>query len=258
MGQWFESLSAHSHDRGERGQGDEGDPKTGDSRRAAARRTKRPAQPAQPAGARPRPSAWLCPGNRTAYHPERSIRRPRLGTRAPTFATKNRRRIPPRWSRYKGRRSVLASAASNRKAERPVNAMLKLPLRAGRSGSDPRLPGRRIGPQTRDRPRGREGSPVARPRPHGTGTARGRRLRARHDRAPDVRNGLNKRHRRGRKPRRPHRHRGHRDRRRPACHCRRPARAHDPRQAPSNRHRRRRWDRRAMRRHWLTRSRGRA
>ena len=35
-------------------------------------------------------------------------------------------------------------------------------------------------------------------------------------------------------------------------------RAHDPRQAPSNRHRRRRWDRRAMRRHWLTRSRGRA
>jgi hypothetical protein len=34
------------------------------------------------------------------------------------------RRIPPHWSRYEGRRSVLASAASNRKAERPVNAML--------------------------------------------------------------------------------------------------------------------------------------
>ena len=43
---------------------------------------------------------------------------------APTFATKDLRRIPPHWSRYEGRRSVLASAASNRKAERPVNAML--------------------------------------------------------------------------------------------------------------------------------------
>jgi len=42
----------------------------------------------------------------------------------PTFATKDLRRIPPHWSRYEGRRSVLASAASNRKAERPVNAML--------------------------------------------------------------------------------------------------------------------------------------
>jgi CRISPR-associated endonuclease Cas1 len=43
---------------------------------------------------------------------------------APTFATKDLRRIPPHWSRFEGRRSVLASAASNRKAERPVNAML--------------------------------------------------------------------------------------------------------------------------------------
>ena len=43
---------------------------------------------------------------------------------APTFATKDRRRIPPHWCRYEGRRSVLASAASNRKAERPVNALL--------------------------------------------------------------------------------------------------------------------------------------
>jgi len=43
---------------------------------------------------------------------------------SPTFATKDRRRIPPHWSRYEGRRSVLASAASNRKAERPVNTML--------------------------------------------------------------------------------------------------------------------------------------
>ena len=43
---------------------------------------------------------------------------------APRFAAKDSRRIPPHWSRYEGRRSVLASAASNRKAERPVNAML--------------------------------------------------------------------------------------------------------------------------------------
>jgi CRISPR-associated endonuclease Cas1 len=43
---------------------------------------------------------------------------------APTFAAKDRHRIPPHWSRYEGRRLVLASAASNRKAERPVNAML--------------------------------------------------------------------------------------------------------------------------------------
>ena len=43
---------------------------------------------------------------------------------APTFTSKDRHRIPPHWSRYEGRRSVLASAASNRKAERPVNAML--------------------------------------------------------------------------------------------------------------------------------------
>jgi hypothetical protein len=43
---------------------------------------------------------------------------------APRLAAKDHRRIPPHWSRYEGRRSVLASAASNRKAERPVNAML--------------------------------------------------------------------------------------------------------------------------------------
>jgi len=43
---------------------------------------------------------------------------------APSFAARDRRRIPPHWSRYEGRRSVLASAASNRKAERPVNALL--------------------------------------------------------------------------------------------------------------------------------------
>jgi CRISPR-associated endonuclease Cas1 len=43
---------------------------------------------------------------------------------APTFATKDRCRIPPHWSRYEGRRSVLASSSANRKAERPVNALL--------------------------------------------------------------------------------------------------------------------------------------
>jgi CRISPR-associated protein Cas1 len=43
---------------------------------------------------------------------------------APSFAARDRRRIPPHWSRYEGRRSVLASATSNRKAERPVNALL--------------------------------------------------------------------------------------------------------------------------------------
>ncbi len=43
---------------------------------------------------------------------------------APTFAAKDRRRIPPHWSRYEGRRSVLASSSANRKAERPVNALL--------------------------------------------------------------------------------------------------------------------------------------
>jgi CRISPR-associated endonuclease Cas1 len=43
---------------------------------------------------------------------------------APSFASKDRSRIPPHWSRYEGRRSVLASSVQNRKAERPVNAML--------------------------------------------------------------------------------------------------------------------------------------
>lgn len=42
----------------------------------------------------------------------------------PRFATKDRRRIPAHWTRYDGRRSVLASVSSNRKAERPVNALL--------------------------------------------------------------------------------------------------------------------------------------
>ncbi|MGC9961769.1 MAG: CRISPR-associated endonuclease Cas1 [Acidimicrobiales bacterium] len=43
---------------------------------------------------------------------------------APVFAARDRSRVPPHWSRYEGRRSVLASSASNRKAERPVNAIL--------------------------------------------------------------------------------------------------------------------------------------
>jgi CRISPR-associated endonuclease Cas1 len=42
----------------------------------------------------------------------------------PRFATKDLRRIPPHWTRYEGRRSVLASVSSNQKAERPVNAIL--------------------------------------------------------------------------------------------------------------------------------------
>jgi len=42
----------------------------------------------------------------------------------PRFAAQDRRRVPPHWTRYEGRRSVLASANGNRKAERPVNALL--------------------------------------------------------------------------------------------------------------------------------------
>jgi hypothetical protein len=42
----------------------------------------------------------------------------------PSFAGKDRSRIPPHWGRYEGRRSVLQSANSNRKAERPTNALL--------------------------------------------------------------------------------------------------------------------------------------
>ncbi|MHB1774995.1 MAG: CRISPR-associated endonuclease Cas1 [Acidimicrobiales bacterium] len=41
----------------------------------------------------------------------------------PRFATRDARRIPSHWLRYDGRRSVLASANGNRKAERPVNAI---------------------------------------------------------------------------------------------------------------------------------------
>jgi hypothetical protein len=43
---------------------------------------------------------------------------------APTFAAKDRPRVPGHWSTFEGRRSVLASASANRKAERPVNALL--------------------------------------------------------------------------------------------------------------------------------------
>ncbi len=42
----------------------------------------------------------------------------------PMFAAKDRQRTPPHWSRFEGRRSVLASGNANRKAERPVNALL--------------------------------------------------------------------------------------------------------------------------------------
>jgi len=43
---------------------------------------------------------------------------------APRFAPKDRPRIPAHWVRYEGRRSVLASANGNRKAERPLNGLL--------------------------------------------------------------------------------------------------------------------------------------
>ena len=42
----------------------------------------------------------------------------------PRFATVDRRRVPPHWTVFEGRRSVLASSNANRKAERPVNALL--------------------------------------------------------------------------------------------------------------------------------------
>ena len=42
----------------------------------------------------------------------------------PMFASQDRRRIPSHWTRYEGRRSVLASSVQNRKAERPVNPIL--------------------------------------------------------------------------------------------------------------------------------------
>jgi CRISPR-associated endonuclease Cas1 len=42
----------------------------------------------------------------------------------PRFASKDFGRIPAHWSRFEGRRSVLASANGNRRAERPVNGVL--------------------------------------------------------------------------------------------------------------------------------------
>ncbi len=42
----------------------------------------------------------------------------------PTFAAADRRRIPGNWTRFDSRRSVLASANGNRRAERPTNALL--------------------------------------------------------------------------------------------------------------------------------------
>jgi CRISPR-associated endonuclease Cas1 len=43
---------------------------------------------------------------------------------APRFAGRDRRRVPAHWGRFEGRRSVLASTNSNRRAERPINAVL--------------------------------------------------------------------------------------------------------------------------------------
>jgi CRISPR-associated endonuclease Cas1 len=42
----------------------------------------------------------------------------------PRFATRDRSHVPGHWTRFEGRRSVLASANQNRKAERPLNAVL--------------------------------------------------------------------------------------------------------------------------------------
>jgi len=42
----------------------------------------------------------------------------------PRFVTRDLKRIPPHWTRFEGRSSVLASMRTNRKAERPVNAAL--------------------------------------------------------------------------------------------------------------------------------------
>jgi hypothetical protein len=54
--------------------------------------------------------------------------------RADVFAARDTRRILPRWCRYEGRHSVLASDHRNRKVERPVNA----PLRFGYALVKPR------------------------------------------------------------------------------------------------------------------------
>ena len=43
---------------------------------------------------------------------------------APTFAARDRARVPAHWGTFVGRRSVLASSSANRKAERPANALL--------------------------------------------------------------------------------------------------------------------------------------
>jgi CRISPR-associated protein Cas1 len=43
---------------------------------------------------------------------------------SPMFASRDRTRVPAHWTTFEGRRSVLASASANRKAERPVNALL--------------------------------------------------------------------------------------------------------------------------------------
>jgi CRISPR-associated endonuclease Cas1 len=43
---------------------------------------------------------------------------------APHFSSRDLQRVPGHWRSYDGRRSVLASANSNRSAERPVNALL--------------------------------------------------------------------------------------------------------------------------------------
>jgi CRISPR-associated endonuclease Cas1 len=43
---------------------------------------------------------------------------------APRFATRDQHRVPTHWTTFEGRRSVLASAHANRRAERPTNAII--------------------------------------------------------------------------------------------------------------------------------------
>jgi hypothetical protein len=98
---------------------------------------------------------------------------------APHFAPADRRRIPPHWSRFEGRRSVLASSASNRRAERPTNSILNYLfalLEAEAILACQLVLSRR---RARPDPLRREGAPVDGTRHHGADPPGRRSLRAR-------------------------------------------------------------------------------
>jgi CRISPR/Cas system-associated endonuclease Cas1 len=78
----------------------------------------------------------------------------------PMFATRDRRRVPAHWTRYEGRRSVLASSVQNRKAERPVNAILNYLYSLVEAEAILACQTVGLDPRARDRPRGRQGTPV--------------------------------------------------------------------------------------------------